>query len=561
MKEDIKKEDSEYEVKKRGKNVKDDNRNDNKETKSQEKSPHIKEENQAIEGKDDKKEEESSNENNMEGCCLCEIVCEICGCYFYCERIALDEKKEEIKEEKNILNVTNENINIELNSIETNKEGDKNKKDDINRLNETKNNNTNNINSDINKSNSSEVIVISTGKDKESHGICFYCCLSCKLCCRLCCETINNYCNNLICNAFHCKEMVKRNICCSCCEYNEKHFNKTKQCFCYWYQERDFFYWINNFLVNKTQRDNFFCMLLYLISRLSSIGCEKQYENVLETANVLDERKVFITSYLSCFIVITFMIIIFGNLKYILEIFKDVLKELFEDETIIEDLTRMIGQCCFKTIKYCYDTYFKFLYKYNIFLIGIIIIFLFNISVALGHSQIILFGFFQLDTFNNLYDEEYVEKNYLYTTVFVNVYFVFYLNYYCSLITANKNGLEFLFTQTILVTVYLTIIDLIIYLIKFLIEDIKILFYIQFIVTLLIYIPTFFIFLRAICMFMSFCCKKCEYSQGICNWNMCCCNKNSSCYSECCNLRCSKCNCSYISFESCCSALYDEILG
>ena len=145
--------------------------------------------------------------------------------------------------------------------------------------------------------------------------------------------------------------------------------------------------------------------------------------------------------------------------------------------------------------------------------------------------------------------------------MFTDVYFVFFLNYYCLIITKDQNDFEFLFTQTILVTLYLTTIDFIIYLPKFFIDDGNILFYIQFVAAGILDAICLLILLRSIIMSILSCCKGCEYSEGICTCQLCCCNKHSSCYSDCCNLKCSKCNCSYICLQPCCSVLYDCLVG
>ena len=89
----------------------------------------IKEENKDIEGKDELGTVEEGDKEISEGCCLCRMVCEICGCIFYCERIVLDKKLAENKDGKNLIEVKEENKQIELTTLENNKEKSNHKKE------------------------------------------------------------------------------------------------------------------------------------------------------------------------------------------------------------------------------------------------------------------------------------------------------------------------------------------------------------------------------------------------------------------------------------------------
>ena len=105
--------------------------------------------------------------------------------------------------------------------------------------------------------------------DKNSHS---------KGCCRLFCESVNNFCNNAICNMCNCRRVSKnneKNLCCCCYRYQEIHFEKNRQCFCYCYQEKGFCDYINKFIINETQREIIFCMILYLLSKLATICCKR----------------------------------------------------------------------------------------------------------------------------------------------------------------------------------------------------------------------------------------------------------------------------------------------
>ena len=53
-------------------------------------------------------------------------------------------------------------------------------------------------------------------------------------------------------------------------------------------------------------------MILYLITRLSSIGCEKKYEDILQNNNILDEIQPFFINLLLGLFSLIFIIIFFS---------------------------------------------------------------------------------------------------------------------------------------------------------------------------------------------------------------------------------------------------------
>jgi len=112
-------------------------------------------------------------------------------------------------------------------------------------------------------------------------------------CCQLCCKTFGNYCNNIICNMCNCRKNSDYNSCCRCCKYTEIDFEKDQQCFCYCYQEKSLCYWMNKYFINDTQRIIVSCMFLYFLARLSTIGCQENYEQILRNGDILDDTSVF----------------------------------------------------------------------------------------------------------------------------------------------------------------------------------------------------------------------------------------------------------------------------
>ena len=365
-------------------------------------------------------------------CCLWKIVCEICGCLFYFERVSLEE-------------------------------------------------------------------------DSKSN----YCC------CQLCCESINNFCEDAICNMLNCRKNKTKNVCCCCDKYtfNEEHFDKNRQCFCYCYQVKGFCYWMNKFFINQTQKEIIFCVLLYFISRLATIGCEKQYDNIIKNNDIFEELPAFFISFLCTLILPTVYFIAIKILKH---------RKFPDSKSLLN--------------QYLVDTVIKPVKKINFIKIALFIILVFNVLFGGIHSFGSLFRGFKDDIFN--IDETFNERTAIYVTILTNTFFVFLLNYYCLIIAKSENNFEYLLSQTILVSIYMNMINLLIFLIKFSFENIKILFYIQLTITYLFDLILFLIIYRWLFYIILFSC------QFICRG----CCEESSCYSNCVK---------YICCEPCCAKLYD----
>ena len=363
-----------------------------------------------------------------------------------------------------------------------------------------------------------------------------------KGCFQLFCETINNYCNNAICNMCNCRKNNKNLCCCCCCSccciYQEIHFEKNKQCFCYCYQEKGFCDYINKFIINETQREIIFCSLLYFISKLATNGSEKRYNIILKDNNIFDEVQNFYFSLLICFFVITELIIQQDCNKCRKK------KSIFEDED--EELHKWIG----KAKKHTNDIFVKFTKKLNKTLLGIIEIFFINIVLGFFYSYYYLIGRYQNDA------DELLGKMYLYFHIIINAYFTFLLNYYCLIVAKSKTIFEFLFTQTILVTIYITISDFFIKGINLISQNINFYLWIQMIITGIILIILIFNSFRYV-----FINKRwIRYKKGICICRCCCCDDENFCYSECCDSKCSSCNCRYLCCEPCCLKLSNALL-
>ena len=341
--------------------------------------------------------------------------------------------------------------------------------------------------------------------------------------CQLCGESIKNYCDNMICNMLNCKKNIQ--------DLNEKHFNKKTQCFCYCYQEESFCYWINTFCVNKTQKKIFIFMILYLLIRLSSIGCEKKYEDILQNNNIYDEIFPFFYN----------LLIMLGTLIVIVLVFCFI-RHIFEKELLMK-----FGSNCKGEINNCINRFFI------LFTVFIILVSTFGASFI--YSYTLLFSEFKPTPI--IKDLTFIERTNLYGIAFGNAFCLFLLNYYCLILTKNQIGLEVLFSQTILVTIYLIIIEIIIYIIKYFCPNINKLLLLQFIISGILTLVIGIFILRFIFFLCSQRYKQCQYKEGICKCEICFCNNNSLFFCECCNLRCSECNCNYICCESFCLILYD----
>ena len=363
-------------------------------------------------------------------------------------------------------------------------------------------------------------------------------------CCRLCYENCCNFCNDAFCCGI-CNSCGNQQSCCDCCYFDENHFAKGKQCFCYCYQEKRFCLWIYYFFNNETQKEIIPCMIFCFISRLSTIGCQMKYEDILFTKDILKEMPAFLLSLAGFFF-------FFSVVLSWVNLFKFSFKLI---ESLDEDIQFEINQI--DMCNYLKMTLFRFVKKYNINFIGIFLLLCLNILLGFNHSFGILYRGFVDYIFN--IDEEFNERNILYVVILSNAYLIFLVNFYCLIIAKNRISFEFVFSQTILVTIYLTIINYIIYVLKILLQnqDNAILF--QFIVTSILGFFIFFVFFRFIYFFFIAISDSCQYFEGNCLCQACCCNQKSSCYIKCCESKCTYCYCYYICCEPCFSRIYNLI--
>ena len=352
-----------------------------------------------------------------------------------------------------------------------------------------------------------------------------------KGCCQLLGELINNFCENALCNVCNCRKNQNKNFCCSCCNYEEIHFEKNKQCFCYCYQEKGFCDYSNKFITNGVQREILFCVILYFIEKLAIIGCEKEYESILQNYDIFEEIPLFLSSFGMIFLSISAIIFNLNKCKCSK-------KRKNQNQSLLdEDINILIS----KAHIYSNEIFLKLIGKFNKTLIGVILVFTFNIS----------FGFFNSFIYIILGNEEKIfditERIYLYITILINAYLTFLLNYYCLSLAKSKIIFEFLFTPTILITIYITIIDFIMKFIKLLLQNIYYCFFLQLIISGFFFIFIFLSVFRLMFIFNPWT----KYKKGICICLCCCCDDQSKYFCDCCNSKCSSCNCSYLCCEPC----------
>ena len=344
-------------------------------------------------------------------------------------------------------------------------------------------------------------------------------------CCKLCCETITNYYESICCNnnLFNCHDNQEKKCC--CCKYNEDDFNKDYQCFCYCYQRKGFCNWINKFITNDAQKQIFPIMIIYLISKIIIIHSENLFNEILENSNDL-------TIKIYCLKALIFSCCLF---ILIISYFREVEKNKDNQKKRIN------------------------LSKINRFI---------NFIQNNGFSEYLLLLFFvSILSFNYLiYDllgkfkNEEEKETFLFNAIITNKLFYFSLNFYCIDIYKKNKGKELLFSQSTLITIYLYIIDLIIWAIKLLNNNV--LYFIQFGVTFIFSIFYFGFFLIIIMkiifnIFKSFC----IYIKGNFYWSCCCCYEYSGCrccYSECCDSYCSYCKCCEICYCECCDKCFSH---
>jgi len=247
-------------------------------------------------------------------------------------------------------------------------------------------------------------------------------------------------------------------------------------------------------------------MFLYLFSKLITIKTDNLYNELIE--NYLDGEN-YLFSLMNSFYIFIFLVSLF----------------IYVSKT----------QCC--KILGKFNIFFKIINRNNEILMIIIIGLIYNSMLSLVYLR-----YFYKD-FN--FKEQKIKESLLFISIIYNKLFIFSINFYCIDIYNKNKGNEIIFSQSMLITIYLLIIDGIIWIINHYAND-DLLFYIQLRFSWIIGTLLFwFIIINIVLTFLKF---SYFYVGGNFFCNFCCCNKNSvcrCCYSECCDNHCSYCHCCY----------------
>jgi len=331
-------------------------------------------------------------------------------------------------------------------------------------------------------------------------------------CCKLCIETFNNYCELLCCNNILLNCGNKKNEK-HCCIHNENDYIKDYQCFCYCYQQKRFCNWFDKFIINDTQKEIIPCMFLYLIAKLITIKNDNEFENMIENNLNFGEK----IDYLIVMI-ITFILIIFLINK---------IKETKEDESF-----KINAQL----------NCFFYLFQNSEILIEILFILFFDSYISF---------YYTIKGILKKYEDEKEKETIFYFSIILNKLFIFSLNFYCIDIYNKNKGNEILLSQSTLISLYLFIIDTIIYQIKKLIKNENNLLIIQLAFSFVFTVGfSLIMIINVILASLKSCCF-CVEGNFYCIF--CCCNNKANCceccYSESCDNHCSHCK---ICYSKCC---------
>ena len=236
--------------------------------------------------------------------------------------------------------------------------------------------------------------------------------------------------------------------------------------------------------MNKTQKEIVFSMIIYLFSRIAIITCEKNYENEFQNDNN-NSAPVFFSDLL--FILVVLIIVIFFSFCLCKE--KKMMK-LIDDKNNLGTNIKL---------------FMSSLINRMIILFQIILVFYINIIIEFFYS---LYNLFLGEDINS---HSLIN---LYNSLFLISIFLFLLNFYCLITAKYQADLEIIFSPTIIISIYYTIINSFISLIKSLIKDIKILLYIQFITNSIFLLFLAFLFFKFLCSIINrFCCgNNCPYT-------------------------------------------------
>ena len=389
--------------------------------------------------------------------------------------------------------------------------------------------------------------------------------------------------------------------CCmnSCgCNADDIVYDKSTEYFCYCYQERRKLNFIYKYINNEITRGIFPYIIEYFCLRFATIGFERQCElidkddkmNSYNYTNITNETEIFnktnfiYSNNLFLFLEDNFT----GDIQNNSDSFDFSFMLIFIGSFILFfyltiSLSRIIEKFFLYTKK---DKEEKISQLSEKILNGIHGIYSFNTIFSFIFSW---FGIFWKNKLKDMVDKSF---NFLYIPIFVNKYLFFTINYYIICYLESTKGFE-LIPISAVVSVYFFIGD---YLLDFIREypnddNIKILFIIQIIFSIIGFSLSLYLIIYIVCSFccypkklfkLLFCCltyfclsgfcynyeecfededeneeiglckcsnvscesEYCIFQRGKCYFNCCCCEQNSCFSCECCSYNCSDCDCS-----------------
>jgi len=350
--------------------------------------------------------------------------------------------------------------------------------------------------------------------------------------CVLNCRTLIDFCNITFCSILNIIFWCGNNKYKCCCYFDDIQYNKVSENFCFCYKEKRKYKWLHDYIINDIQKDLFPYLLEFFVLGLIVINMEKKlvnfkYDSTKDIKYIWDEGFSSNNLYnIKIILIILITLILFFMLS--IKIGK---KKLKKSEITTENKSYLMS-------------YF--------ILNGIHIILLINSIISLTFSILYFSGINDFDA-------------YILIPILMYKSFYLILNYYCILVSEKQKGNELILSGAMLVSIYIIVWNAIYTFIQNNIENDKILFIFQMVISLIIiFVFIYYLifsnsnFKHHICNNFNLCglCQICFSYDIFCDEgslisNCCCCDENCHCcYSEKCDINCFICHCCNCSNEN-----------
>ena len=265
-------------------------------------------------------------------------------------------------------------------------------------------------------------------------------------CFKLCCESTKNCCNEAVCSCFKNFDEDCECCCCCCCDYVEDDYDKNKEFFCYCYQAQRKSFWCNKFITNETQKKIFPYMAEYFLLQLTTIAFELQYEKY---KGLHVHIKTYSSVFFLTFILFFYFTISLSRFIKVLDYDDDEINEDDDEKTKIRKAKNkeLISKLS------------------NEILDGTHGILLFNGVFSLLFS-ILYFSHMRSDYKTYIFEDNI---NIIFVPILMNKFYYFTLNFYCTSTSEDNKKFDFISSST-LISLYMAIWDIILFLIKLIIS-------------------------------------------------------------------------------------------